>query len=225
MRASAAEVLGGAEPGFRAGAPGRTCSTIRSGWCAWQRRGPSAGEPEGRLLPDERGKFTAALEEWIAGQRFSADRPEALTNLGVLQFERRAPQEAMASFRAALERDPTYVQAAVNLADVQRAVGDDASAEQTLRQAIARSPDAASAHFSLGLTLIREGRKAEALAALREAHSLQQGDARLAYVYAVAQHDAGDSAGAIATLRRALKIHPNDQDLSAALGAYEAVDP
>ena len=224
VRASAAEVLGGTTPGFRAGHLAVVLDDpVRLVRMAAARS--LAGEPEAQLLPDERGKFQAALEEWNAGQRFSGDRPEALTNLGVLQFERRAPQEAMASFRAALERDPTYVQAAVNLADVQRALGDDGSAEQTLRQAIARNPGAAPVHFTLGLTLIRLGRKAEALAEFREAYSLQPGDARLAYVYGVAQHDAGDAAGAIATLRRAQKAHPYDQDLAAALAAYEGGKP
>jgi Flp pilus assembly protein TadD len=184
-----------------------------------------AGEPEGRLLADERGRFTSALDEWIAGQSFNGDRPESLTNLGTLQFERGAPNDAIASFREALERDPTFIQAAVNMADVHRSLGDDASAEQTLREAVARSPRTAAAHHALGLTLIRGGRKAEALAALKEAHALDERNARFAYVYAVALHDTGDPAGAVATLRQALGLHPYDRDLLETLAAYKGNRP
>ena len=224
VRASAAEVLGGAEAAFRAAhLTGLLNDPLRLVRMAAARS--LAGEPESRLLTDERAKFTAALDEWSAGQRFNADRPESLTNLGVLQFERRAPQEAMASFRAALERDPTFVQAAVNLADVQRALGDDTSAEQTLRQAIAGNPGTAATHFALGLTLVRQGRKAEALGQFREAHSLDDRAARFAYVYAVALNDSGNPAGAVAMLRKALKFSPYDPDLLAALAAYEGKGP
>ena len=64
-----------------------------------------AGGPE-RLLPTEaRSRFTAALDEWIAAQRFNADRPEALTNLGALHLERGAIDEATALFQQAIALD------------------------------------------------------------------------------------------------------------------------
>ncbi len=224
VRATAAEALTGADAGLRAEQlTPLLADPVRLVRMAAARS--IAGEPEGRLLPDERGKFTSALEEWSAGQRYNADRPESLTNLGTLQFERGVPQEAIASYRAALDRDPTFVQAAVNMADVQRSVGDEASAERTLREAVASSPRTAAAHYALGLTLIREGRKAEALVELKEAHALEERNARFAYVYAVALHDSGDPAGAVALLRKALGSQPYDRDLQGALAAYEGKRP
>lgn len=224
VRATAAEALSSADPGLRAeqlspllGDPVRLVrmAAARS----------LAGEPESRLLPDERGRFTAALDEWSAGQRFNADRPEALSSLGTLQFERGNVQEAIAAYRAALDRDPTFVQAALNLADAQRSAGDEVSAEQTLRQAVAISPGTAAAHHALGLALVRAGRKTDALLALQKAHALDAGNARFAYVYGVAQSDTGDPAGALATLRDALKLHPTDPDLRGALAAYGGSPP
>ena len=224
VRAAAAEALAGADASRRAEQlTGLLDDPVRLVRMAAART--LAGESEGRLLPDERGKFTSALEEWSAGQRYNADRPESLTNLGTLQFERGATQDAIMSFRAALERDPTFHQAAVNLADVHRSLGDDASAEQTLREAVARSPRTAATRFALGLTLIREGRKAEALAEFKEAHARDEGNARFAYVYAVALHDTGDPAGAVALLRKALGLHPYDPDLQGALAGYEGKGP
>jgi len=135
------------------------------------------------------------------------------------------PLEAIAAYRAALGRDPTFVQAALNIADVQRSIGDEVSAVQTLREAVANSPRTPAAHHALGLALIRAGRRAEALTALQEAHTLDAGNARFAYVYAVAQHDTGDPAGAVLTLRRALELHPADPDLLGALAAYGGSRP
>jgi tetratricopeptide (TPR) repeat protein len=224
VRAAAAEALAGADAGLRA----EQLTPLLHDPVRLVRMAAAralAGAPERRLLPDERGKFTSALDEWSAGQRYNADRPESLTNLGTLHFERGATQEAIASFRAALERDPTFHQAAVNLADVHRSLGDDASAEQTLREAVARGPGTAVAHHALGLTLIREGHKAEALTEFKAAHALDERNARFAYVYAVALHDSGDPVGAVAMLRKAVGLHPYDRDLLAALAAYEGKGP
>ncbi len=180
-----------------------------------------AGEPE-QLLPAEAlGRFSAALNEWIASQRFTADRPEGLTSLGMLNLERGNIEDATMLFRQAITIDPTFIQAAVNLADVHRALGNEADAEQTLRESLTRNPDAGPLHHALGLSLIRQGRKADALAALRDAQRLAPEDPRLAFVYAVALHDTGNPQAAIASLRQALERHPYDRDMLAALAAYE----
>lgn len=184
-----------------------------------------AGEAEARLVGDERTVFAAALGEWIAAQRFNADRPEALTNLGTLEIERGDARAAVASFRRALALDPTFVQAAVNLADLHRAGGDEISAERVLRTSLERNPDAAAAHHALGLSLVRQGRTKEALGELRQAHALAPEAAQFAYVFAIAQHDAGDRAAAIATLRRAIKRHPYERQLLEALAAYADEKP
>ncbi|MCK6370524.1 MAG: tetratricopeptide repeat protein, partial [Gammaproteobacteria bacterium] len=162
------------------------------------------GEPQERLLGEEPAAFAAALEEWVAGQRFNADRPEALTNLGTLALERGAPRQAVFAFRRALALDPSFTQAAVNLADLHRAGGDEVSAERVLRRALERNPDDAAARHALGLSLVRQGRSNDALAELRRAYQLAPEAARFAFVYAVALHDTGQPAAAIATLREAI---------------------
>jgi tetratricopeptide (TPR) repeat protein len=220
VRAAAAETLAVADPGTRADqlAP-LLADPVRLVRMAAARG--LAGEPEARLLADERGAFTKALDEWLAAQRFNADRPEAQTSLGALYAERGSWAEAIAAYRRALTLDPTYVQAAANLADLYRSRNDEREAEQVLRQALARNPDSAALHHVLGLALIRSGRTAEAVAALQQSTLLDPDDARFAYVYAVALHDTGDPRGSIAVLRRAVERHPFDGELRAALSAYE----
>jgi tetratricopeptide (TPR) repeat protein len=219
LRGAAAEAVAQADPATRAEqlAP-LLADPVRSVRMAAARA--LAGEPEQRLLADERPLFNAAIEEWLAAQRFNADRPEALTNLGMLQLERGALDEAISAFRKAIALDPSFVQAAVNLAETYRAQGREDQAEQALRAALGRDPGAAAVHHALGLSLVRQARKPEALGALRAAHEIEPGNARFAYVYAVALHDAGRREQAIAVLREALSAHLHDAGLRSALAAY-----
>ena len=125
-----------------------------------------AGEPEARLAADDKAKFAAALDEYVAAQRFNADRPEAHAALGILYVTRGRDAEAAAAYRKALELDPTYVLAALNLADLQRAQAREDEAERTIRDALKSAPQSAPAHHALGLALARQKRMPEALAEL-----------------------------------------------------------
>jgi tetratricopeptide (TPR) repeat protein len=180
-----------------------------------------AGEAEQRLAAADRAVFDQALAEYVAAQRFNADRPEAQTALGTLFLARGEIEDATAAYRAALKLDPTYVEAAVNLADLYRVRGLDAEGEAVLREVLQAAPQSAAAHHALGLALIRQKKVAEAVAALGRAAKLAPEDARFAYVYGVALHDTGKPAEAIKVLAESLKRHPYDRDILVALGTYE----
>jgi Flp pilus assembly protein TadD len=180
-----------------------------------------AGDAEQRLSPADRAAFDKALAEYVAAQRFNADRPEAQTALGNLFLARGEIEDATAAYRAALRLDPTHAQAAVNLSDLYRVRGLEAEGERVLRETMKAAPRSAALHHALGLTLIRQKRVPEAVAALGEAARLAPDDARFAYVYAVALHDTGKPAEAIKVLSGALARHPYDRDILIALGTYE----
>jgi tetratricopeptide (TPR) repeat protein len=180
-----------------------------------------AGDTEAGLSPGDRARFDVALAEYVAAERFNADRPEGRANLGNLHATRARYGDAEAAFRAALALDSTFVQAALNLADLQRTLGQEAQAEQTLRAAIARNPRAAPAHLALGLSLARQQRRDEALKSLAEAARLDPASPRAAFVHAVALHDAGQGARARRELEAALQRHPYDQDLLLTMALYE----
>jgi tetratricopeptide (TPR) repeat protein len=180
-----------------------------------------AGEPEARLAPDDRKRFESALEEYVAAQRFNADRPEAQTALGTLESTRGRDAEAVAAYRKALALDPTYVQAALNLADLYRAVAREDEAERTLREALKRSRQSAPVHHALGLALVRQKRTSVALAELALAAKLAPEEPRFAYVYGVALYDTGKRGEAMKVLQSALARHPYDRDILFALATYE----
>lgn len=220
VRAAAVNALSGAEAALRAQLLARMLADpVRL--VRMDAARALAGEPEARLAPVDRAAFERALGEYVAAQRFNADRPEAQTSLGNLHAARGRDVEAVAAYRKALELDPSFVEAALNLADLQRALAREDEAERTIRAALERSPKSAPAHHALGLSLVRQKRIAEALAALALATKLAPEDPRFAYVYAVALHDTGQRAEAIRTLRAALGRHPYNRDILFALATYE----
>jgi tetratricopeptide (TPR) repeat protein len=180
-----------------------------------------AGDAEARLPADDRKRFEHALDEYVAAQRFNADRPEGHAALGILSGARGREAEAAAAYRKALELDPTFVQAALNLADLQRASGREDEAERTIRAALKRAPQSAPAHHALGLALVRQKRTGEALAELAQAAKLAPDDPRFAYVYGIALYDTGKRAEAMKTLQAALARHPYDREILFALATYE----
>jgi tetratricopeptide (TPR) repeat protein len=162
---------------------------------------------------EQRAAFDRAAADYELAQRFNADRPESRASLGNFYLRQGRTQDAEAQLRSALELDPAFAPAYVNLADLQRAQARDADAERLLREGLQRAPGAAALHYTLGLTLVRLGRHADALGELREAARLAPSDARFAYVYAVSLNSAGKPEAAIAEIARALLHEPDNHDL------------
>jgi tetratricopeptide (TPR) repeat protein len=220
VRAAAVEGLADVDPVLRAEllAP-MLADTVRLVRIAAARA--LAGAPETRLSPRQRATFASVLEEYVAAERFNADRPEGRANLGNLHAAQGRHEEAAAAFRAALALDPGFVQAALNLADLQRGLDRESEAEQTLRAALARDPDTAAVRFALGLSLVRQKRTPEALGELAAAARLAPDNARFAYVHGVALKDGGKPEAARRVFENALKRHPYDRDLLLALATFE----
>jgi len=220
VRAAAAAALAGIDPGMRASwlAPLLTDPVRQVRMDAAR---ALAGEPESRLSPPQRAAFATAIEEYVAAERFNADRPEGRANLGNLHATQGRFDEAVAAYLGALALDPSFEPAALNLADLYRGGGLEGQAEQTLRSALARAPRSAPVHHALGLSLVRQQRGAEALQALAAAARLAPDNTRFAYVHAVALNDAGQRGAAMRTLQAALKRHPDDRDLLLTLALFE----
>ena len=116
---------------------------------------------------------------------------------------------------------PTFTQAAVNLADLYRIQGREGEGERTLRQALDLDPRNAAAHHALGLLLIRQKRLPEAITELAEAARLGGDNPRYGYVCAVALNGVGQGQQAIQTLETVLAKYPNDRDTLMALVAFQ----
>jgi tetratricopeptide (TPR) repeat protein len=181
-----------------------------------------AGEAENGLSPEHKSHFENAIAEYIAAQLFNAERPESHANLGSLYLQRSLIQEARAAYQEAISLDPTFVAAAISLAELERTHVGEPAGEAVLLTALARNPLSAALRHAVGLSLVRQKRYAEAIQMLSEAARLEPQEPRYAYVHAVAVHGGGRPAEAIDILKAALVRHPYDRSILMALISYEA---
>jgi len=104
---------------------------------------------------------------------------EVYNNLGVLLKKQGRIDEAMAAYRGALERNPSYADAWYNLGNAQRVQGHLDAAADCLRRAVEAQPGHAHALAALGQVLRQSKRSAEALPFLDRAVALAPADAGL----------------------------------------------
>ena len=161
------------------------------------------------LPPGLSRRIELGIDELVASELASAERPDAQTNLGNVYATLRRWQEAEDAFRRALSIDPTWIPAYINLSELQRALGAEATAEETLRRAIAAAPEAAEPYHALGLSLVRQRRYDEALQALATAWRTGPGNGQFGFVYAVALNSLGARPQAIAVLQEVVERHPS----------------
>jgi predicted CXXCH cytochrome family protein len=169
---------------------------------------------------EQRAAFDRAAAEYVAAQRYDADRADARTNLGSFEARRGDTARAEQDMQAAIALDPLHVPAYVNLADLYRAQGREADAERVLRDGLRHVPKSGALHHALGLTLVRAKRNAQALSELAKAAALDPASARFAYVYGVALYSAGRGDEALAILASASTKHPADTDILQALVSF-----
>jgi predicted CXXCH cytochrome family protein len=211
LRFAAAEAYAGAEPGVIA----RDLAPLLDDPVRLVRMSAArtlAGPGEAALDPARRERFEAGIAEYVAGQRFNADRPEARVNLGSLYGVRGDMAAAEAEYRRAQAIDPAFAPAWANLADLQRAQGDEAAARQTLLDGLKAVPGHAMLRHALGLSLARTGELPAALPELEAAARAEPQSARYTYVYAIALHSAGREAAAIEELQQGLARHPANRE-------------
>jgi tetratricopeptide (TPR) repeat protein len=176
--------------------------------------------PSARLSENDRRLFDQAAEEFVAAQKFNADRPEARSTLGAFYARRGRSSEAESEYKAALRLSPQFTGASINLADLYRQTGREAEGEQVLRNAVNVVPTDGGLHHALGLSLVRLKRLDDALAELRQAAELDPANARYAYIFGVALHSTGRPQAAITYLKDSLTRHPDNRDISMAIISF-----
>jgi tetratricopeptide (TPR) repeat protein len=179
-----------------------------------------AAVPDASQPVSDREAFDRTAAEFIAAQRFNADRPEARSMLGNFFVQRGRIADAESEYKAGLRLSPQYAPTAINLADLYRRTGRDGDAANTLRKALTFSPRDGGLHHTLGLTLTRQKKPDEALSELRAAAELEPDRLRYSYVYAVALHSYGRIDDSKTVLKENLVRHPGDRDTLLALLAF-----
>src|SRR4030095_775983 len=85
-----------------------------------------AAVPADQLNAEQRAALERASAEYVASQRYNADRADARVALGTFYDNRDDAEKAETEFKAGIGLDPNFVPAYVNLADLYRARGRDA---------------------------------------------------------------------------------------------------
>jgi Flp pilus assembly protein TadD len=146
---------------------------------------------------------------------WNADDPAAQVNRGNFHAARHEFETAEQAYREALQLDPDFVMAYINLADLFRLIHRDNQGLSLLQQGLIRLPDAADLHHSLGLLQVRLKNTDEALKSLKRAVKLAPNQPRFNYVYAMALTSVGREQDAREVTRSALMLTPNDPALNA----------
>ncbi len=180
-----------------------------------------AGLPLEQLPVTERQALRQGIVEYIAVQQFNAERPESQVNLGGLYTGMGDFQKAEVAYRKALQLQPRFVPAYINMAQMLSERKRETEAEGLLRQGLSLMPDMAPLHHALGLSLIRQKKSpGDALASLAIAAELSPNVSRFSYVYGVALQSEGQVGKALQVLEAAHKRRSGDPDILYALVTF-----
>jgi serine/threonine-protein kinase len=141
--------------------------------------------------------------------RTAPDASAPFRSLGRLQNIAGRRDDAITSFRRALQVDADDDGAARQLATALASRGDVDAAIEAGRAAIAIRPRAWPNHYALGFIYYNAGRYAEAIAELRRVTELEPEGARGYLLLGAAFHKRGDLQQAIGNYEHAVRLSPN----------------
>jgi len=176
-----------------------------------------ADMPDSQMASSWLSARNSAMKEYLDYLKLNADWPAENVNLGNLYLRQHNVDGAITAYQRAIELDPRFIGAYVNLADAYRQQGRDDEGEKQLRRGLSLSPNAADLHHALGLLLVRLTDKNAALQELALAAKLAPDNARYAYVYAIGLNSAGKQREALAVLKAANTRQPYNLDILSAL--------
>ena len=159
----------------------------------------------------ERGLMDRAV---LAFRRALSIREEAMTynNLGNAYGVKGAFEQAAAAYRKAVDLDPQYAEAWMNLGVTAMRAGETRMAAEGFKQAAVLLPEDKETHFNLGVALEKTGRPEEAEQAYRRSAAL--GDARAYLNLGMVLESKGMPGDAVAAYRAFLKQWRGDTQVS-----------
>ncbi|MEE4298312.1 MAG: tetratricopeptide repeat protein [Pseudomonadales bacterium] len=167
----------------------------------------------GELDGAARSRLDAAIRSYLRDLELVADRADGQTRRAGALLALGDVAGAETALRQALARQPSWVPALVNLADLHRATGRDPLGGPLLERALELAPDSADALVARALWLVRQGQNESALPLLARASALEPAAPERAYLFAVALSSSGRPGEALAALDAALGHRPEAEAL------------
>ncbi len=131
---------------------------------------------QGLVLSAKHRTLRRSLADFVAAQTAMADMPAAQLNLANFHRQRGQPQQALVHYRRALQQDPGFLAARLELAEWLADEKRFDEAEQLLRAGMAITGSKAEVHYALGVLLARQGKPEGAVEELRSARKLNPND-------------------------------------------------
>jgi len=154
-------------------------------------------------LPEGIPRLVAALRQYPnAAGEFHFELAEAYTSAG-------RNNEAIGSYRAAIQRKPDFRPAWLGLGRSLSRAGQHQEAVEALEKAAAMGPEDATIENDLALGYLGEGRKSDAVRALRKAVAVDPEHPQAFDNLGNALRESGDGAGAEQAYRSALRAQPD----------------
>ena len=165
-----------------------------------------------------------ALQSAASPQRPPVRDPAAVASFraGLEAQQRGALNDAESAYRRAIELDPRYVDALVNLGAVFSRLGREAEALRCYERALEIDPAMSAARVNLGLAHYRAGRLAPALDAFRTAHAADPSRLQVRQLLGLVLADLGKDAEALPHLEASAQASPDEPAVLFALGRVYA---
>ena len=163
-----------------------------------------------KVTASQKKYLNRVIQEYIETQEFSAERPQAQTNLGGLYADLGEYGKAESAYRKAIQLQPLFIPAYINFAQSLSEQSIETKAEEILKLGIRNNSTSADLYHALGLSQVRQKNISAAIKSLAHATRLNSDNRRYRYVYAIALHSAGKINLAIKQLMISLQQNPQD---------------
>lgn len=167
------------------------------------------------LRPGEQtpAPFREVMAEYLEAQELQAEHPESHTNLALLHTAMGDLGAAQAAYERALARQPHWIPALINGAELARAQGDGERERELLGQALAAAPENTEVNYAKALWMTRQRLPKDAIPFYTKARDLAPNHAHYWYALGLAQLAAGSSPAAMQTLEQAVQRWPAMSEL------------
>lgn len=150
----------------------------------------------------------------------SQDMPAGQASIAIYALANGNSERALSALNRALEIEPDFAPALLNLADLYQRMGDDVKTKEILERAIKAAPYSAAIQYSYGLYWVRQKKIVHSLPYLKAATKQEGRTSRYFYAYAVALENVGNINDAIVVLKQANDEWPNQYELLLTLIRY-----
>ncbi len=172
-----------------------------------------------KIANTDQTTFDAAFKELAYANSVNSWRGEGMANIGVMALETNQPNEATKSFIKAIEIEPYFEAAYINLADIYRAQQKPFQVNSVLSKGIKNNPTSANLHYSYGLYFVRQKKLSKAINLFEKAMFLMPENSQYAYTLVLAIDGEGKSQHALAELKALIGYYQDNAQLKE-LGLY-----